>query len=421
MAALILAVGVVAASCARSDEFSGDVKTSESSTTTTAPGPAENVAPSSSNGPTWYLKGVASSRAEIASRDVLKRPLLTAPPATLIPVIDSGLPPRAQFVGGLKSLGIQETSATCIYDQISAGPATADAAGIFKVLAAQTGGAKSLDIATISAVQKIDAGSIKRFIVAVAPCLDTTTLLALLAQTGGLGGSGAGSPGSTTGLALLVSQLGTVGLGGLSGINLGAIAGKLPSDQTAALAAFLAAAAGGKIGNLDVNKFDISKLDLKKLGSEQIVLLLAAFARGLSPEQSGQLNTLARFDLGKLGLSIDSSKLTTDQAGALLVLFLPFLSTGLQPAGSGPPPGADAGQIYVPPGADLSQINPLYFVPRENVILGFARQGINDKLGGCLYDKLRVINPQLIGLAFGGTDISAAGQILLAIFGCLLV
>jgi len=414
---MVIAVGVLAASCARSGEYSGEIASSDSPTTTAAP---EKVTPGGSGGPKWYTDGVAASRKEIAGLDELKRPSITAPPSTVVPVVDTGLPPRTQFVSALSALGIQTGSAGCIYDQISTGPATADAAGIFKLLQAQTSGGKSLDATTVAAVQKIDAGSIKRFIVSVAPCLDTTTLLALLAQTGGLGGGGVGSAGSTTGLALLVSQLGTVGLGGLSGLNLSAATTKLPTDQTAALAAFLAGIAGGKIGNLDVSKFDISKLDITKLSVEQIVLLFAAFARGLTSDQSKQLNTLAGVDLAKLGLAIDSSKLSNDQAGALLVLFLPFLSTGLQPAGSAPPAGADPGQIYVPPGADLSQINPLYFVPRDNVILGLARQGVGEQLGGCIYDKLRVINPQLIGLAFGGTDISAAGQILLALFGCVL-
>jgi hypothetical protein len=103
-----------------------------------------------------------------------------------------------------------------------------------------------------------------------------------------------------------------------------------------------------------------------------------------------------------------------------VLLILTYLTTSLRPPSGDPPAGWDPGQLYVPPDLDLSQINPLYFVPRDNVVLGLGRQGVPAAMAGCLYDKLRLIDPQLIGLAFTGDDVRAGGQVLLSVLGCVL-
>ncbi len=412
--ACVVTACMVAASCSDSREVT-TVDAADEAPTSTVPG--GSVAPLGTDGPDWYLAGVESGRAKLAADRELRRPTVTAPPTT---APAPALPPRSQFVSALAGLGLGDASAGCIYDNLSAGGVVEDATAIFQILTATTGGGLP-DASTISAISKLDAGTNKRLIVALSPCLDTATLLTLLAQTGGLGVD-MDAVGSA-GLAALVSSLSGTNLAALraSAPSLASTAGaQLPAAQLAALQAFLTSAAADTLGKLNLANFDISKLDLKNLSAQEIGLLFAALVRGLDANQQQQLQSLAKVDLARLGLQIDYSKLTTEQAGALLVLFLPFLSTTLDPAGGQLPAGWDPSQIYIPPDVDLSEINPLYFVPKENVVLGLEREGVSSKLAGCLYDELRLINPQLIGLAFAGDDITAAGQVLLAVFGCML-
>jgi len=407
----ILAMGLVASSCS-----SGRELTVSSDATAPAPTPAASTDTSESSGPEWYLAGVELARADILAARPLERAPLTAPPTT---VVGDGVPSRDELLASLAAIGIEGDVAACIAGNLSTPEVAKDGQALLSLVGASgatpdpTASAEAL-----SAVQELDEGTTRRLIVALSPCLDTTTLLTLLAGSGGLSGAGGLSALNGGGLA---SLLGSTSVSGLNANQLAGAAGaNLSPSQLAALTAFLAGISQGRLGGLDVNAFDISKLDLANLSPEQLILLLAALARGLSPEQSTQLTSLAGVDLGRLGLNIDTSKLTTQQAGALLVLFLPFFGSGLQPAGQTPPPGGDPNQLFVPPGLDLSNINPLLFVPRENLILGLNQSGVSTPVAGCLYDRLRVINPQLIALAFAGTNLTATGQILLATFQCLV-
>jgi len=412
-AAIVVACGLFATSCATGGSTSAD-----------------GVA--SGDGPGWYAEGVASGRRAVASEDALQRANLPDLPGG---VSASSLPPRSKFVSALASAGLGEASAGCLYDNLTTGEVVDDANAIFSLLTA--GSSPTSALSALGALKDMDAGTSKRLVVALSPCLDTATLLGLLANTGavdpsqllqGLGGAGAAAAWPALLAALPSSGLGATGidpslLASLSG-------GQLPPQQLEALKGLIAAAvanaAGGGLpgaggpGKVDLSTLDLSKLDLAKMTSEQVVALLASIAQGLTPAQQQQLGTLANVDLQRLHLDIDPAKLTKEQIGALLVLVLPYLSASLTPPDGKPPAGQDPGQIYIPPDMDLSHINPLYFVPRENVILGLSREGVAPAVAGCLYDKLRLIDPQLIGRAFTGDDITAAGQVLLSVLSCVI-
>ena len=51
---------------------------------------------------------------------------------------------------------------------------------------------------------------------------------------------------------------------------------------------------------------------------------------------------------------------------------------------------------------------------------GLAEQGIVAGVANCLYDKLRSIDPRLIGLSFTGGSFTGGSQVLLASVGCVL-
>jgi hypothetical protein len=362
----------------------------------------------------------------VASQDALTRASLPdlpdAPDA-------SELPPRSEFVSALAAAGLGQASAGCLYDNLTTGEVVDDANAVFALL---TGGSSPTSaISAMSALRDMDAGTSKRLVVALSPCLDTATLLGLLARTGSVDPSqlieGLGGAGAAAALPALVAALPNADLSaaGIDPAVLAALSGgQLPPQQLEALKGLIAAAvantAGAVLPKVDLAALDLSKIDLAKLTSEQVVALLASIAQGLSPSQQQQLSTLANVDLQRLNLDIDASQLTQEQMGALLVLVLPYISASFAPPDGKPPAGQDPGQIYVPPDLDLSHINPLYFVPRENVILGLGREGVAPAVAGCLYDKLRLIDPQLIGLAFTGEDTTAAGQVLLSIFSCVL-
>jgi hypothetical protein len=256
--------------------------------------------------------------------------------------------------------------------------------------------------------------------------MDTQTLIALLAVLGGR---------DTTGLNGLDSRL-----AGLTPAEIAAIAAAagpnptpegiataasalgitLTAGQLGALEAALLGATGAAINAVNPHNTDLSNVDVSKLGAGGVASLLFAVAAGLTEGQREQLLHVANINLSKVHLKVDASKVTNPQAGALLVLFLPFISANVAPNPGGPPPGSDPNQIYVPPGTDLSSINPLNFVDRENFVAGLAQQGILPGVANCMYDKLRVIDPRLIGLSFTGGSFTGGSQVLLASVGCVL-
>lgn len=370
--------------------------------------------------PGWYAAGVENGRRAVALADPLTRPdRRDRDRAAADP---DEMPPRSEIVAALSAAGISTASAGCIYDNLTTGEVADDAKAVFSLLTAGTSPTSAFSAMT--ALTELDAKTAQNLVVALSPCLETETLLSLLARTGGvdaaqlLGGAGA------AGLPALIAALPGADLSNLDPAVLASLAGgQLRPDQLEALRSLLItamAANEGASGRVDLASLDLSRIDLAELTSQQVVALLAAISRGLSPSQQDQLNTLANIDLRRLNLDIDPSSLTREQVGALLVLVLPYISASFAPPDGGPPPGVDPGEIYIPPDMDLSHINPLYFVPKDNVVAGLAREGVAPAMAGCLYDRLRLIDPQLIGRAFTGDDLTAAGQVLLSVFSCIL-
>jgi len=418
VAGAVLVAAVLATGCAQSGDLSGDVSVG----TDRAASPAS----SASSGPAWFLAGMASARRDIAAREGLVRPDLPAASAAPVAAAGNGLPPKAQFVAALTGLGIGETSAACMYDSVSTGAAAGDAAAIFKLLVAQSGQAGVAAVAdAATALQSLDQTSVTRFVVAVLPCIDTGTLTTLLSAAG-VASAGSG----TAGLASVLAGLSGTNLSGvnLSGISQSALSqlastagASLSPTQLSALATLLSNASSGTIGSVDLSKVDLSKLDLANLSATQSQLLLAVILRGLTTEQQDQLNTLGSVNLAKLGLKIDPAKVPRSQYGALALLLLPYLASAINIApGATPPAGADPGQIYVPPGLDLSQINPLLFASKDNVVNALQKQGLTPQFGGCLYDRLSTLDPRFLGVALEGKNPTASGQLLLTIVSCVV-
>lgn len=413
----VVVMALIAGGCAQSNEYSGETPTaaSPSSTAKAAAGTAVKT-----TGPKWYRRGLASADAELAAaRAVVPRPAspTVTTPGTPLPV--SGLPSKATFVAGLTSLGLTPAIAECMYTNISNAGTGSDAAKLVNLLVASIG--KSDGVTALAALQGLDQSSIIRFVVSVAPCIDSSTLLSLLGQGGGGVASAAGA-GSLTSLlgGLSTVKLPTVDPSVLNGI-VASIGAGLSSSQLASLTATIGAAAKGQFGAIDLSTVDLSKLDLTKLTSDQVVLLFAVLLKGLSPNQQGQLQQLANVNLAKLGISIDPTKLSPDQYGPLVILLLPYFASAINlAAGNQAPAGADPTQLYVPDGLDLSQINPLYFVSRDALIAALGAQGVAATFAGCIYDHLRVLDPRLIGVAFDGSNLAATGQLLLGVLNCII-
>jgi hypothetical protein len=246
--------------------------------------------------------------------------------------------------------------------------------------------------------------------------------VALLATIGGKGAQG----GSALDIALaglspeqLAAVVAAGSSGDISSIEQAALAaGAHLSPQ--ALSALQAAAVAGALGPVNPATFNLGNVDPAAISGSQAAGLLFALAAGLTENQRQQLVRLANVDLSKINLNIDPSKLTSQQAGGLILLLSPFLSATLSPTSAGPPGGANPGQVYIPPGTDLSAINPLNFVSRENLVAGLMQQGIEVNAANCMYDKLRTIDPRLIGLAFAGGGSDGSSQVLLSIIGCAI-
>lgn len=371
----------------------------------------DRVTTSTKKAPGWVTEGLALARA--ASAKALERAdLPDAPQLQPPPEAGSSLMPEPQFVAALGALGLDPTAASCIYQGIVDTP-LADTVGKLLATAADPISAVTADA--------IDEGTQKQMLVALAPCLDTTTLLTVLSAVSGLGGAKPTGDGSLNSLiGAVAGKLGTQVAAGDANAIAKAAGVNLSPAQIQALAAAIAAAQGAQ--NIDVSKVDFSTLDISKLTKEQIITLLAALLRGLTPQQQDQLGRLTAIDIQSLNLDIDPAALTNQQRGALFVLLLPFISAGVAMPTGAPPPGVDPGQIYIPPGMDLSAINPLNFVKKENVIIGLGEQyDIPPAQAGCLYDRMRLIDPRLIGEAYLGRSEQGAAQVMLAFISCATV
>jgi hypothetical protein len=363
--------------------------------------------------PQWVQEGLALARK--STPKPLRRADLPDVTTTIPPPAPPTyqLPPEAEFTAALGTLGLDAASAACVYNGIVGTP-LAETVG--RLLTSATN-----PIAAVTDPATADAASVseatqRQLLVALAPCLDTNMLLTVLAAVTGTGPSGAGSINAL--LASVVSsatgplpKLDASALAKTAGINL------TPAQITALTNAIAAAQAAATV---DTSNIDFSKLDVSKLSKEQVITLLAALLKGLTPAQAAQLNALTAIDLKSLNLDIEPGSLSNQQAGALFVLLLPFISAGVA-APTGPPPGFDPGQIYIPPGTDLSSINPLNFITRDNMIESLGKEyGIAPAQAGCIYDRVRVIDPRLLGEAYLGRSEQGAAQLAFALIGCVI-
>ncbi len=86
-----------------------------------------------------------------------------------------------------------------------------------------------------------------------------------------------------------------------------------------------------------------------------------------------------------------------------------------------PPMWSDPSQIYIPDGVTLANINPLAFVPREDVVAAFEKDGVSPKFGGCFYDHLRNLSTDALAGLFQRSGGDAAGaELLLIAIQCVI-
>jgi hypothetical protein len=410
--ALALGLALMAGACSQAGDF-------PSATGESAARPKVKTAPRQAKVPQWVADGFAQADREIALRTPLTRPDITAT------ADKTKLPPKGEFLTLMAAAGINQRSANCIYESISQNADVSKSTAVL-INALAEAPATGRSEASTNVVDKLDQGQIQQFLVAVAPCMDSQTLLALLAvlggrSTGGLGNIDSRLAGLTPAeIAAIAAAAGPNPTPEGIATAAAAVGVSLTAPQLAALEAALLAGGGAALNILNPHNQDLSNLDPNKLGPAGVASLLFAVSAGLTETQRQQLLHVANLDLSKLHLQVDANKVTTPQGGALLLLLLPFISAQVAPPAGAPPPGSDPNQIYVPPGTDLSAINPLNFVNRENFVAGLAGQGIIPGVANCLYDKLRTIDPRLIGLSFTGGSLTGGSQVLLAAASCVL-
>lgn len=332
----------------------------------------------------------------------------------------AALPTREQVVPLLTQAGLSDSQATCVYNGVAANAQVAtDIGTLLKALSAAQGpsGATSSTNA-LGALATLSPDTGKRLLVAISPCLDSTTLFALLSTSGGGGGSI-----SLDSLSTLATRSGGKPLPTIPQFTAAQItslvSGSLSAAQKAQLQQVLSGVSALNKGKLP--GLNLDQLDLTKLSPDQSSLLLAALVNGLTAAQQQQLLSLAKVDLNKLNLKIDPNKLKPEELGQLLLLISPLLAASINPNGFGPPPGSDPTQIYIPPGTDLSQLNPLLFLSRDDVVNAAKAQGSNPVLTGCLYDKLRALSPLILTKFFSSPgDQLATAEVLLSAISCVV-
>lgn len=317
------------------------------------------------------------------------------------------------------SAGISATAAKCIYEAIADDPT---AATLAPQITALTDGLRNggTDVA-------VDPASLQPLLVTVAPCLDSATLLAMTSALGGGTKSGNGAAGGGSFGAVLTSLFSAASTGGGTP-SLAGLSKLLQLDGSAATAQQIAAVTKllsdpGALLDVQNGQVDLAilkNLDLRSLSEEQARALLLIFANQLTTGQQRQLEQIANVTLDELQLSINPDNLTNEERGSLLLLLSPFISAGLKPLVNRAPNGQPVDQIYVPNGLDLSDVNPLLFVSRDSAIAGFAAQGIDAAFGGCLYDRVRLLDPQTLGRAFIGTDTTGTLQLALSVLTCVI-
>ena len=375
--------------------------------------------------PNWVGAGFARA-SELRLADPLRRPTTAE---TQTP--DNGLPSLPEFKELMAKIGLDDDSIECIYVNFSEGPAAKLLSQLLILLENTT---EEEGYASVGeALNDFTPGELQQFLVALAPCVDPDLFVSILLALFGA------EPGQVTAASALGSFADDT-LGGISGSELlGLLISIAGVPLGAGAGAFAAAAAAGGFTGAETNlvlaailgvlgevdtlaeDIDFSDLDVSEYGAEEFAALLFLAVRGLNDRQQANLIGIANYRLSAFELQLDASDLEADQGGALLVLLLPFLSAAITPPDTNtPPPGQDLQQVYIPAGADLSQINPLFFVPRDDLVNSFAEQGVPEETGGCIYERVRELDWRIVGLALSGGDGTGTAQMLTALIGCVL-
>lgn len=358
--------------------------------------------------PHWIREGVRLASAEKAGRAPATTDREGRDDDTPTTTAPSGLPSREVVVASLTAAGLSAEQAECVYDHVVADPLVSSEVTAFVTALSTPGGTGG----ATGAVAGLSPEATTRLVTTVSPCLDQATLVALMAAGQGTGGN--------TQLQALLNQAQGLDLAALAGFDPAALAqalaGRLGADQVRRLQELLGGVgtpgAGGALAAIDVEGLDISRLT-----PEETPLLILALLRGLTPAQQMQLLSLTRVDLGDLDLQINPDTLTPEEVGRLLLALSPVLAGTISPT---PPDGHDPGQVYVPPGADLSNINPLIFLNRADVIAALQRQGFAPSVAACLFDSLSRLPPTTIAALFtSDAQQSSAALVALTAVRCI--
>ena len=442
-------VGVVALalpSCAASNDVDDVAAISAANNAAASQAAADAAAAAKHPMPGWLAAGLKAATDRIAASKAGQL-------ATTETGDANALPDKKSFSDILTASGFGQKAADCVYDKLASSPdrsklspAITTVASALKTqipTASSPGGVTGSSTALLSglsasgltSIAGLDSDVLNKFVTAITPCLDVETLLSLYGTLGGAGGGGGaagalGGIGSATGaagiLALLVgagSGAGGTGATGGAGSAQAAAAGaqSLPPGAqglVASLAALVSTPEGQAAVASKLNELDPSKANVTNLSSDNLPLVVAAFLTGLTPAQHAELENVSGVNFASLGLLADPAKMTDEQKGAALLVSIPFIAAGLSATAGAAPAGADPAKIYVPPGADLSGINPLNFYPKDNFIGALANNGLSAAFGGCLYEKWRAVDPLLIGAGFsGGTSLGVA-QLVLGLLSC---
>lgn len=444
-------VGVIALSlpaCAASSDVDDTAAISAANSASAAAATADAAAAAKHPMPGWLAAGLKAATERIAASKAGQLATTETPDS-------NALPDKKAFSDILIAAGFGKQAADCVYNKLESSPDRAKLSPAITTVAtalesqiptaSSPGGVSGssaalvagLSASELTSVAGLDSKVLNTFVTAITPCLDVDTILSLYGTLGGAGGAGGkagaagalGGIGSATGvaglLALLVGGGGAGGAGGTgTGTGAAAAAGgaqNLPAGAQGLLAALIALVGtpeGQAAVASQLNGLDPSKADVTNLSAENMPLVLAAFLLGLTPGQRGELENVSGVNFAALGLLADPNKLTDEQLGSLMLVSIPFIAAGLSATAGAPPRGADPEKIYVPPGADLSGINPLNFYPKDNFVGAIASEGLSKAFAGCLYEKWRSVDPLLIGAGFSGGSSLGVGQLVLGLLSC---
>ena len=378
--------------------------------------------------PSWIRDGMdlAAAQTKPAAAPVAA-PGAVQPSLAVAPT-ESPLPSRDTVVSALVSWGAPEQQATCVYDALSAKPEVAADAVTMLTASSSPGGAPVANLASVTSAGGLSSERSSAVLLTIAPCLAPAAARA--AAAGGAAAAGS-DPQSAAMVDGLLQTLSAGQIAALRRVDPRTLANTVGSALTPAdrqrleeaiaigqSATYNSQAALSAISSL--RGVDTSKLDLSKLTPDQAPLILLALVSGLTADQRAELRRLTDVSYKDLKLNVDPAKLAPEQLGGLLLLLSPVLATSLGSSASTPPPGVDPSQIYIPKGADLSSINPLLFLNRDDTIGELVNQGLAPGMAACLLDRFSRLSPKSLAAFFTSNPSAAVtSQFVLTAVSCI--